>query len=236
MNSAVLAILGASVLGSVHCAAMCGGFACFASAGSAGANATRAHVSYNVGRLLSYLLLGALGGLVGAGVTGLGVVAGIGRAATLMAGMLMVMWGASALLAARGVHVGAARAPESWQRMIGGLLQRVGTLPSGARALATGLATTLLPCGWLYVFVATAAGTGSMLRGMLVMFVFWVGTLPALLAVAAGSRRLVGPFARRMPAVAAMVVVIIGLLTLAGRLRLDVTTSHAVHVAHVEQP
>ena len=84
--------------------------------------------------------------------------------------------------------------------------------------------------------VRAAAGTGSVLRGMLVMFVFWVGTLPALLAVAAGSRRLVGPFARRMPAVAAMVVVIIGLLTLAGRLRFDATTSHAVHVAHMEQP
>ena len=59
-------VLMASLVGSVHCAGMCGGFVCFyAGAGVNDASSPRpsllhAHALYNIGRLLSYLILGAL--------------------------------------------------------------------------------------------------------------------------------------------------------------------------------
>lgn len=233
MNVAALGVLSASLLGSVHCAAMCGGFVCFYSGNAASRDAVRGHVLYNGGRFASYVLLGALAGLLGAGVTQLGALAGIGRAATILAGILMIAWGTSTLLAARGVHVGTARAPEAWQRLMGRVLYRVRSQPVGVRALLTGLLTTMLPCGWLYVFVVAAAGTGSMLQGMFLMSVFWLGTVPALVAIGIGAQRLVGPMARRLPAVGATVIMIMGLLALAGRLQFAVDMKHHAHSAHV---
>ncbi len=50
----------------------------------------------------------------------------------------------------------------------------------GYRGLLLGLATALLPCGWLYSFVLVAAATGHPVWGMCSMAVFWLGTVPAL--------------------------------------------------------
>ena len=208
---------------------------CFYAGSDTGANALRGHAMYNAGRLASYLTLGALAGWIGSGVTQLGAVAGIGRAATLAAGVMMVVWGASTLLAQRGVHVTALRAPEAWQRLLGRMLYSVREQPIAIRAGLTGLLTTMLPCGWLYVFVATAAGTGSALRGVLVMSVFWLGTVPALLAVGLGAQRIFLPFRQRLPMLSAMLVMIMGLFALTGRLHLEAARAH-VHVValHVE--
>ena len=59
----LLAVLGASLLGSVHCAAMCGGFVClYSGTGASRHKGAAPHAAYNAGRLVSYLLLGALAG------------------------------------------------------------------------------------------------------------------------------------------------------------------------------
>ncbi len=221
MIGAALGILTASLLGSVHCAAMCGGFVCMYSSGAGADAATlRSHALYNVGRLVSYLLLGALAGALGAGVTRAGSVAGFANAAALVAGALMVGWGISTIAAQRGIRLGwgAPAISARWQRVLGRLLQRVRRQPVGVRALLTGLGTTLLPCGWLYVFVASAGGTGSVRNGMLVMAIFWLGTVPALVAVGLGAQRALGPLRRKLPTLGAVTVVLMGVLALSGRL------------------
>lgn len=219
-TATITGILVASLIGSVHCAGMCGGFVCFytGSAPAASASAIRAHALYNVGRLLSYLALGALAGWLGQHVTHLGTLVGISHAAALAAGTLMVGWALSTLLAQRGIAVGAVQAPVRWQRGLGRLLHQVREQPIGVRALLTGLFTTLLPCGWLYVFVATAGGTGSIPRAMFTMAIFWLGTVPALAVVGIGAHSLLAPFRRRLPAFSAVMVLVLGLLTMAGRL------------------
>jgi hypothetical protein len=78
----------------------------------------------------------------------------------------------------------------------------------------------LLPCWWLYAFTVTAAGTGSPLRSMLVMFVFWLGTLPMMLAVGLGARRFFGPWRHRLPLVSAGLLVMLGLFSIASHLDL----------------
>ncbi|MBL0937568.1 MAG: sulfite exporter TauE/SafE family protein [Gemmatimonadaceae bacterium] len=216
-------ILLASLVGSVHCAGMCGGFVCLYTngtddAGNALASSAflGAHAMYNVGRLVSYLLLGAAAGALGSRVTQLGVLAGISRAAALVAGVLMVGWALSALAARRGVSLARVPTPVAWQRLIGGWLIPVRRMPPTSRALFTGVLTTLLPCGWLYVFVAAAGGTGSVSLAMLTMFVFWLGTVPALVAVGVGAQTVLMPFRTRLPALSAAVVLIMGLLTMTG--------------------
>ena len=233
----VLAVLTASLLGSPHCAAMCGAFACFANADARRGAATA--IAYNAGRLVTYVALGLLAGAVGAGLDAAGELAGIARVAAIASGALMVAWGATRIAAASGVRVGraASAAPAALRVRLGGLLGRLRAQPPVARAAATGLLTTLVPCGWLYAYVVTAAGTGSASSGALVMGAFWAGTLPVMAMVGAGARRLAGPLARRLPVVSAAVLVVIGLLTIGGRLAgVDAAHAHAAtapHATHV---
>lgn len=224
MMPAAVGILTASLLGSVHCAAMCGGFVClYAGASPSHTVSVRDHALYNVGRLASYVLLGAVGGALGAGVTQLGSLAGVGRAATILSGVLMIVWAIGMIAAQRGVAIGFGpiAVPLWWQRGLGRLLHRVREQPVAVRALLTGLGTTLLPCGWLYVFVASAAGTGSARDGMVVMAIFWLGTVPALVAVGIGAQRVFGPFRRRLPTLGAAAVLMMGVLAVSGRLSMS---------------
>lgn len=220
MNVAI-GVLVASLLGSMHCAGMCGPFVAFytGSEPDPRRHLARAHVAYNAGRLAAYLTLGAVAGAVGAGLDRVGMAAGVGRLAAIVAGTLMVLWGGAVLLALRGVRLPLLRAPAALLRAVNAVVARVRSWPPAARAGVTGLMTALLPCGWLYAFVATAAGTGSPVRAALVMAVFWAGTLPVMLSLGLGLQRLTGPLRARLPAVTATVVVVLGLLSIAGRLR-----------------
>jgi sulfite exporter TauE/SafE len=224
-------VLLASLVGSVHCAGMCGGFVCFYTAGAPAANAAalRGHAMYNVGRLLSYVTLGALAGALGAGVSRAGALVGVSHAAAVLAGALMVAWAVSTIAAQRGVSLGNVHAPLVWQRTLGRVLQSVREQPLPVRAGLTGLFTTLLPCGWLYVFVATAGGTGSVRTAVATMALFWLGTVPAMLAMGVGAQAVLAPFRRRLPAFSAAVVLVMGLLSMSGRLSM----SPADHTAHV---
>ena len=219
-----LAVLLASLLGSVHCAAMCGAFVCFYAASGPDTPSARAgfagHAAYNLGRLVSYLTLGAIAGSIGAALDRAGVLAGIGRLAAVVAGAMMVVWGIHAALAAIGARMPGPRVPAAWQRAMGHALEHVRGRPPVIRAAATGLVTTLLPCGWLYAFTVTAAGTGSPATSMLVMFAFWLGTLPMMITVALGARRFFGPWRQRLPLVSAGLLVMLGLFSIASHLDL----------------
>lgn len=214
----VLAVLVASLLGSVHCAAMCGPFVCFYAGNDPAASwrsGTPGHAAYNVGRLVSYVALGFAAGALGGMLDRAGMLAGMGKLAAVVAGVLMVCWGVAAMLAARGVRIPSPGVPAGWQHAMGSVLQLVRDQPPPTRAAATGLLTTLLPCGWLYAFVVTAGGAGSPLRGALVMSIFWIGTLPMMLAVGFGARAFFGPLRARLPMLSAATIVVLGLFSIA---------------------
>lgn len=213
-----LGVLSASLLGSVHCAAMCGGFACLAG----GSHRLTGLAPYHGGRLLAYVVLGAVAGTVGAGLDHMGHWAGVQRAAAIATGLLLVLWGFALLgqqldvpFLPRFVRAGT---PDGAARLIGRILLPLRAQGSGVRALALGLCTGLIPCGWLYAFVFSAGGTGSAWRGAAFMGVFWLGTVPALTAVAIGARKITGPLQRRLPLVSAALVIAIGVLSLGNRL------------------
>lgn len=217
-----LGVLSASLVGSVHCAGMCGSFVCFYATGSDRARGGLAsHLAYNGGRLVSYLLLGVLAGAVGAGVDRVGALVGFSRGAAIVAGALMVGWGVRALLAEGGVRLPRLEGLPPGRNPLGAWLGRVRGRPPVVRAAATGLLTTLLPCGWLYAFVFAAAGTGHPLSAAAMMTLFWAGTLPMMLAVGFGAQRLTGAFRSRLPMVTATAVVVMGILSIAGRLTID---------------
>jgi sulfite exporter TauE/SafE len=176
----------------------------------------RAHAAYSAGRLAVYVLAGACAGALGGVVDRAGAWAGWTRAAAVASGTLIAAWGIVSLTAALGLRAGPS-APGAWRRTAAAATRwALGHRP-GARALLLGAGSALLPCGWLYAFVATAGGTGSAAKGAFVMAVFWTGTLPAMLALGEAVRAVSGPLRRHVPALCAAVVVILGVLTIVGR-------------------
>ena len=233
MSALVLSVLGASLLGSPHCAAMCGGFVCFFSGQEGNRPGPITHAAYHAGRLTSYALLGFAAGMAGAGFDLAGRMAGFQRPAAVAAGVLLILWGLAGLAAAAGFGRSATAAPAGFRRLFSGAIARLADKPPIIRALTIGLLTALLPCGWLYVFVATAASTGSGPGGALVMTAFWAGTVPVLAGVGALAQRAAGPLRARLPVLTAAVLVVLGVLTVAGKFQVP-HASHppAVHDHH----
>jgi hypothetical protein len=238
MLALAASVLVTSLIGSPHCGAMCGGFVgLYASRGGS----WLPHVAYNAGRLASYLALGVAAGLAGAGIEKLGGLAGVSRAAAILAGVLMVIWGGASLWQALASpsSARARRVPRMFtmlHRVSATVMRAVDREPAGVRAVTIGLLSTLLPCGWLYAFVAVAAGTGTPAGGATVMLAFWIGTLPVMTGLAVIARVGLERFGRRMPVVTAIVIIAIGLLTLAGRMNPGAHAGHAAgaHSTHSE--
>lgn len=226
-------ILLASLLGSIHCAGMCGPFTCLYAGPRGDAPKFGTHAAYNGGRLVSYVVLGTIAGTIGARVDDLGRFAGVAHLAAIIAGCLMVAWAAATIGSTFGMRVPFSFAPDWARRTLGGVLISASRQPAEVRALLVGLLTTLLPCGWLYTFVVVAGSTGSALAGATVMAVFWIGTVPMLLAIGVGAARLLGPLGRRLPVVGATFVLVLGLLTIAGRLHAPAVMSHVESHGHL---
>lgn len=224
MIALVAAIFLASVLGSFHCAGMCGAFLAIATGADRAFGWRRAAIlqaAYHVGRLVSYASLGAAVGAAGRLVNVAGALAGVRPVAAILAGAAMMTFGITALLRSKGVAIRHIPLPPRWLDLMRRGHQMVIGRPPLIRALGIGLLTTLLPCGWLYAFAVTAAGTGSPLRGTIAMIAFWAGTLPALVAMGAGVRSLLGPIGRQLPTITMIALVAAGLWTLTGRAQLD---------------
>jgi sulfite exporter TauE/SafE len=192
-----------SLVGSVHCVAMCGPLV-----GLHGST-LRLALAHSAGRLATYATLGALGGLAGRAVDLAGNLGAVQRAATIVSGSVIVLWGLHQL----AVALGYARDPKLSGKLFRSSLVQIGKRRPLTRAWLVGVLTGLLPCGWLWAFVVTAAGTGSPLLGAGVMAMFWLGTVPAMTGVLV----LGGWLKRRMPIVTAIVLVALGVATLATR-------------------
>jgi len=247
MTTLLLAILAASLVGSLHCAGMCGPFLAFVVGAGAradgapgraasdaprpSASALRLQLAYHLARGVGYTLLGAAAGAAGHFVDLAGALSGLRPLAAVLAGATLVILGLVTLarlfgwstLLARGPLARMTRAglPGGAARLLRSAQARALRLPPTTRALAIGATTTLLPCGWLYAFAVTAAGTGAPLSGMLVMAVFWAGTLPVLVSLGAAVRGATRVFGPRLRAVTSAALVALGLFTLAGRLELE---------------
>lgn len=217
-------VLLASFLGSLHCALMCGPFVAVFS-GSGGHCGTRgasmrdgrtgrlvAQLGYHASRAGIYVTLGALAGAIGGGVNFAFSQTGLVHASAILSA-LVILWGLGAAVPQwRALALG--RSP------LRHVLVQLGTKPRVVRASVLGLLTPLLPCGWLYAFVLTAAGTGSALTGAGVMGAFFLGTVPALLGVGAVAERLGALLGPRLPAFTGALLVTIGLLGVITRVRM----------------
>jgi len=215
-------VLAASVLGSVHCGAMCGGFvAAYAGEGALPrGERLLAHGAYNGARLVTYLGLGALAGFAGRALDLAGRAVGVAHVAAVVAAAVLVVSGLMALRPP-GRLVALKRGPKTrLGSMLGRWLLRFRGAPPVTRALALGFSTTLLPCGWLYAFAALAAATGSAAGGALLMGVFWLGTVPLLLGLGMSLDGVGRRFANVLSRLRPVLILGVGTVTLLSRIEL----------------
>jgi hypothetical protein len=194
------------LLGSVHCAGMCGGIVGALSLAplrvrpgaavivlrSAGTAVPAARtLAYNAGRIASYAAAGALaGGLAGGAArwTALPLLQG---AAYVAANLLLVALGLYLMDVWRGVARIEAAGGRLW-RHVGPLLRRVGPPDTGGRMFLAGALWGWLPCAMVYSVLVSAMLSGSAGRGAAVMLAFGLGTLPMMMALGLAGARLRG--------------------------------------------
>jgi sulfite exporter TauE/SafE len=179
----------AGLLGGVHCIGMCGGIVAAMSFQAGRRQPYRYHLGYNLGRIASYALAGALAGLAGS-------------AAFLSERLLPLQTGlyvlAQVILILLGLYLAGLSRTVLWlERAGGGLWRRlqpafgrllpVRSLPG---ALAAGAVWGWLPCGLVYSVLVSALATGDAVWGGLLMLAFGLGTLPNLLAMGWAAERL----------------------------------------------
>ena len=210
----------ASLLGSPHCSAMCGGFVALS---TQNARPLKSQMFYHGGRLITYIALGALAGVIGGVTNSIGFQAGIAQAATILTGSMLLIFGISMLLGhTQMLH---SLFPSSVYTKI-----RKQFTPDQSKpllfAFALGLFSTLLPCGWLYTYVAVAAGTGAVLPAMIIMSAFWIGTLPMLITVGSLSSLIASPLKKYVPIVTSCLMIAAGILSLSAHLGIG-PLSHA---------
>lgn len=213
MTALLIAVLTASLMGSLHCAGMCGplAIALLPRGGKIGQRVS-IQASWHGGRLVVYALLGLLFGAAGAALD-LGLAAlTIQGAVMRISGLIIVGVGIAAILRRFGVRWGSHR-PQS-SSFMGAIVRRAHGLTPIKRALMLGGGSALLPCGWLYAFALAAAGSGGAIQGALLMATFWVGTVPALALAGEGGAQLIRPFAKRAPWMPDVAVIAVGLLLL----------------------
>ncbi|MBI5741683.1 MAG: sulfite exporter TauE/SafE family protein [Nitrospirae bacterium] len=134
------------------------------------------HLFYNTGRITTYMFAGAVMGLTGSFVNTAGRLTGFQNSVALIAGLLMLIM---------GIRISGITGGITWLEKRNGLIIRAGKGLAGGETLwmyyPLGALFGFLPCGLSYSAFLAAAGSGSMLSGMLTTFFFGLGTLPALL-------------------------------------------------------
>jgi uncharacterized protein len=225
MNILLGTVFIASLLGSLHCVGMCGPFALLAGSNARSrAAAVVPTFAYSFGRLLTYSLMGVIFGWLGLAINQTsGTFHQWQQAATWIAGSLMIVAGGISLLRWWGVSIRLPSMAQPLQRTLKYFFQKTLALKPLPKAITIGMLTSLMPCGWLYTFAITAAGTGSPWNGWLLMVAFWAGTVPIMAALMLGLNRIGQPIQRPLPAIMAGLVIFLGLFTLTFRAPVNLT-------------
>ena len=195
-DSTFLALFLVGLLGGTHCVGMCGGIVGALSMGAPGRWSM--HLAYNVGRILSYGLAGAIAGTVGAASLGLDSQVPMRLALYLVANLMLIALGLYLLGVTQALAFTERAGQLLWQRLQP-LTRRFLPARTVAQAFPLGMLWGWLPCGLVYSALATALSSGSAVRGGLCMLAFGLGTLPNLLLAGIVLARL-NEFVRR-PAV-----------------------------------
>ena len=173
MNADYLAFF-MGLLGSLHCVAMCGPLLlALPTTGKTHTKLLTNRVIYQLGRIMTYAAFGLIIGTISVGAEYRGWQQGL----SLLTGGILITMGLFTLLGHQSNRLIAAQ-----QKFFAPLYRKMGywLYRPGGNFLA-GMLNGFLPCGMVYMALATALSTGSTLAGGKFMLLFGLGTLPLML-------------------------------------------------------
>ncbi|MEN8202443.1 MAG: sulfite exporter TauE/SafE family protein [Bacteroidota bacterium] len=194
------------LMGSFHCAGMCGPIAiALPLHGNSIPQKIFGGSLYNLGRTVTYGIMGAVFGLLGQGVQLIGFQQKI---SVIMGGLMIISVLFPSLF--RNQY----RMDKSWFSFVGRLKKSIAQLfsvRSYSSLFFIGLLNGLLPCGLVYMAIAGAIGMGDVLLGSLYMILFGLGTIPMLLSIAIAGNILNVAIRRKINRLIPVLVVIVGI-------------------------
>jgi hypothetical protein len=192
----VAAAFVAGLAASAHCLAMCGGIAGALSVRAGGRADRFAPLRYNLARIASYGVAGALAGAAGGVLLQAFDVQRLSLVLRVVAGLVMLAAAARLLFGWRLLDPLESLGARAWRRLVPA--GRLASSRSDAlRSIGLGLAWGALPCAMTYSMLLLAATTANAATGATVMLAFGAGTLPSMLGAGlvlrGAGRRLGGP-------------------------------------------
>jgi sulfite exporter TauE/SafE len=179
------------LFGSLHCIGMCGPIALVLPGfQSHMPKVISSRVLYNLGRTITYGFMGAVIGLAGEGIS----LAGAQRWVSIGSGVLLIVIVLIPMSVSSRISIlkPAYHFNDYLKKKFGKLLKSNSVIS----VFYIGLLNGFLPCGLVYVALAGALATGSLVQGTLYMVFFGLGTAPLLFAfsvfgqfIGAGVRR-----------------------------------------------
>jgi sulfite exporter TauE/SafE len=225
INSVYFLLFTSGFLGGFgHCIGMCGPIVasyCMA----AKSRGLLAHLLFNYGRVTTYAVLGGIMGGTGSFLATVTHLEQVQKGIMIFAGLAIIVMGLG-MAGWLPLAWVAGRADRSLSAPASFFINKMrtvfsGNLPSGA-FYPMGLATGLIPCGLVYTALITTARAAMEapnpvvggLKGMLMMFLFGLGTLPALVLFAKIVNVISIKMRSRLYKLAAVVMIAMGVLFL----------------------
>ena len=194
------------IMGSFHCAGMCGPIAITLPLhGNSVVGKIFGGTLYNLGRTITYGIMGALFGLLGQGIA----MIGFQQKISVIMGSLMII---SILFPA--LFRNQYSMSKSWFSVVGKLKSTIGkmfSIRSYPSLFFIGMLNGLLPCGLVYMAIAGAIGTGSAGMGTLYMILFGLGTIPMLLGISLAGNLLSLTVRKHINKLIPVLVVVVGI-------------------------
>jgi len=179
MLTIIISALSLGLLGSFHCAGMCGPIALALPVHHLSTWAkVKGILFYNFGRIVTYSIFGAMFGLLGKSF----VIAGFQQITSITLGALILI----IILLPEFIY-SKFKITSPIYTSIGKLKGKLGILfkkNNLSSLFFIGILNGLLPCGLVYLGIAGAIATGESLSGAIFMASFGLGTAPAMLALA----------------------------------------------------
>ena len=213
MSYGLLFVVG--LLTGFHCISMCGGFVVSYTAkdAEAGRKSYKSHFMYGLGKTVSYTLIGAFFGLIGSIIAFTPMMRGI---AGLIAGLFLVIFGLKMLNIFPILRKLTFKTPSFLNKFVG--------KNRSSSPLIIGLLNGLMiACGPLQAIYIMAAGTGSVIEGATLLFVFALGTLPVMLGFGFFASLVSSKMTHKILKASGAIVIILGLLMVNNALALTGT-------------
>lgn len=193
------------LLGSMHCIGMCGPLAMSVPVKNSLWNSIS---FYQLGRLLSYTILGASIGILGWAISSSGfqnylsIVSGLLIITMVLLPILLKKSGSSYSFHITGIF------PSPLKKALGKLYKQ----KTNWAAFGIGILNGLLPCGLVYYALAGALSMGNMYLSGAYMLLFGIGTLPALTTLMIVKNKMAFQYRQQLFKAIPYFTVVIGLL------------------------